>query len=53
MVVSEHGRELDSLDLPEVPAQPLVLADFNFDGFTDVILMGRVRRGAAPLGLAM
>ncbi|GAB4815172.1 hypothetical protein N2152v2_002218 [Parachlorella kessleri] len=57
VIMSEHGHELDSLDLPELPAQPLVLADFNFDGYTDIILLGhegiygwaQVRRpGAVP-----
>jgi hypothetical protein len=35
--VSEHGRELETIDLPEAPSQPLVIADFNFDRYNDVI----------------
>lgn len=37
VVVSEHGRVLASLWLPHAPAQPLVAADFNGDGLTDVM----------------
>ncbi len=56
-IVSEHGNELISFDLPERPTQPLIALDFNLDGYTDVVMVGRdglygwaqVRRpGAVP-----
>lgn len=56
-VVSEHGNELAWLSLPESPTQPLVVLDFNFDGYNDILMVGhegvyawaQVRRpGAVP-----
>ncbi|KAL4452779.1 hypothetical protein ABPG75_008441 [Micractinium tetrahymenae] len=38
-LVSEHGNEVDSWELPDKPLMPLQLADFNFDGYTDVLLV--------------
>lgn len=52
-IVSEHGRVLDTLDLPDVPTQPLVLLDFNFDGYNDIVLVGRVRAARSALALAL
>lgn len=49
-IVSEHGRELEALDLPDSPTQPLVVADFNFDGYNDIILLGKVRARCAAAG---
>lgn len=40
-LISEHGRELDSVELPEPPTQPLKVVDFNFDGYNDIIMVGR------------
>lgn len=40
-VVSEHGGEVDSWELPDAPSMPLQLADFNFDGYTDVVLVSQ------------
>lgn len=40
-LVTEHGRELWSGALPERPTQPLVSADFNLDGYMDIILVSR------------
>lgn len=37
VLVSEHGRELASLDFPTAPTQRLVVADFNGDGLNDII----------------
>lgn len=39
-IVSEHGNVLDLLDLPEAPWH-LEVADFNFDGYSDLIAVGR------------
>ena len=56
-IVSEHGNELVSFELPERPSQPLVVIDFNLDGYNDIVMMGhtgvygwaQVRRpGAVP-----
>lgn len=56
-LVSEHGHELASFELPEMPIQPLVVTDFNMDGYNDIVVVGReglygwaqVRRpGAVP-----
>jgi hypothetical protein len=56
-IVSEHGHEIITFDLPERPTQPLTALDFNLDSYTDVIMIGRngvygwaqVRRpGAVP-----
>ncbi|KAL4855412.1 Importin-5 [Chlorella vulgaris] len=38
-VVSEQGKEVDSWELPDPPVMPLQLADWNFDGYTDVLLV--------------
>ena len=38
-VLSERGRELDRLHLPHPPVQAAVLADFDGDGLTDVIIV--------------
>lgn len=57
VLVSEHGRVVDLLELPDVPIRPLVVTDFNFDGYNDIILLtkdgvygwSQVRRpGAVP-----
>ena len=56
-LVTEHGYEIVSFELPERPSQPLVPLDFNLDGYTDVVMIGhaglygwaQVRRpGAVP-----
>ena len=56
-VLTEHGNEIVSLDLPERPVQPLSVVDFNVDGYNDIVLVGKsgvygwaqVRRpGAVP-----
>jgi hypothetical protein len=56
-VLSEHGHELAWVPLPEAPAHPLLALDFNLDGYTDLVMVGRgglygwaqVRRpGAVP-----
>ena len=39
-IVSEHGTVLDLLDLPEPPWQ-LEVADFNFDGHSDLLAVAR------------
>ncbi|PRW61178.1 FG-GAP repeat-containing isoform B [Chlorella sorokiniana] len=39
VVMSQSGEEVDAWDLPDEPAMPLQLADFNFDGYTDVLLV--------------
>lgn len=40
-IVSERGAEVDSFDLPDKPVMPLQLADFNFDGYTDIMLVSQ------------
>lgn len=56
-LVSEHGHELASFELPERPTQPLIVIDFNMDGYNDIVVVGhnglygwaQVRRpGAVP-----
>ena len=56
-IVSEHGNELASFELPEKPTQPITVIDFNMDGYNDVVQVGQnglygwtqVRRpGAVP-----
>jgi len=56
-IISEHGNEMASFELPERPTQPLTALDFNLDSYTDVVMIGRdglyawaqVRRpGAVP-----
>jgi hypothetical protein len=56
-IISEHGNEIITFDLPERPTQPLTALDFNLDGYTDVVMIGQdgiygwaqVRRpGAVP-----
>lgn len=56
-IISEHGNEMASFDLPERPTQPLTAVDFNIDSYTDIVMIGRdglygwaqVRRpGAVP-----
>lgn len=39
VVLSERGSELDRFRLPHPPAQAAVLADFDGDGLTDVIVV--------------
>jgi hypothetical protein len=39
VLVSEHGFTLAAFDLPYPPLAPPVLADFNGDGLTDVIVV--------------
>jgi hypothetical protein len=38
-ILSEHGREIWSGELPNIPIQKLVVTDFNFDGYNDLILV--------------
>lgn len=38
-ILSEHGRELWSGDLPSVPLQKLVIMDVNFDGYNDLVMI--------------
>jgi len=40
-LVTEHGRELWAGELPERPIQSLISADFNLDGYMDIILVSR------------
>lgn len=39
VVVSEHGRPLSTLWLPHPPVIPLIAADFNGDGLTDIMAL--------------
>lgn len=39
-IISEHGSVIEELEFPEPAEQPLVIADFNFDGLNDVIIVG-------------
>lgn len=39
MIVSEHGKALDTLYLPAPPSQEVVAADFNGDGLTDLVVV--------------
>eukprot|EP00891_Asterochloris_glomerata_P007069 jgi/Astpho2/7069/e_gw1.00107.25.1_t len=41
VVLSEHGKELDRLELPAPPVLPIQMADFNGDGNNDLILTSR------------
>lgn len=40
-IISEHGHRLHSLNLPELPTEPLQIVDFNGDGLNDIILIGK------------
>ena len=39
VLVSEHGRLLDTLWLPSPPVQPAMVADFNGDGLNDILVV--------------
>ncbi|KAL6769300.1 hypothetical protein ACKKBG_A30470 [Auxenochlorella protothecoides x Auxenochlorella symbiontica] len=39
-VLDMDGRVLASMVLPSVPAQPLLVADWNFNGLNDIMLLG-------------
>lgn len=38
-ILSEHGRELWTGDVPHPPIQKIVVMDVNFDGYNDLILI--------------
>ena len=38
-IITEHGKELWTCELPEPPVQQIAQVDFNMDGFVDVILV--------------
>jgi hypothetical protein len=40
-IISDQGHVLDTFNLPEPPAIPIQLADFNGDGYNDLIMMSR------------
>ena len=37
------GNEMDGFELPEPPASPLQIVDFNGDGMNDIMLVSRSR----------
>lgn len=39
VIVSERGHILSSFRLPSAPEQPLVVADFNLDGYMDIVMV--------------
>lgn len=41
IVVSENGHILHTSNLPEPPAMPLIIHDFNGDGLNDIIVVGK------------